>query len=118
MVFSISIQKNGPPLRTSDESSSADFHGGWTSDRDRCKAEVNLLGPRVWSTKNRQKKKPQVTDLHTLRHADRTHRLGHLGDNATSNLSRKVAYRFPATIHPLSVLIICRSPSMEVSTPA
>ena len=88
------------------------------TDRNRCKAEVNLLGPRVWSTKNRQKKKPQVTDLHTLRHADRTHRLGHLGDNATSNLSRKVAYRFPATIHPLSVLIICRSPSMEVSTPA
>ena len=36
LVFSISIQKNGPPLRTADESSSADFHGGWTSDRNRC----------------------------------------------------------------------------------
>lgn len=73
---------------------------------------------RLWSTKNRQKMKPQTIGPHALGHADRTHRLGHLGDNATSNLSRKVAYRFPATIHPLSVFIICRSPSMEVSTPA
>lgn len=44
MVFSISIQKNGPPLRTSDESSSADFHGGWTSDRNRCVGDINDAG--------------------------------------------------------------------------
>lgn len=44
LVFSISIQKNGPPLRTADESSSADFHGGWTSDRNRCKADVSKYG--------------------------------------------------------------------------
>ncbi|MDR6768159.1 hypothetical protein J2W88_003461 [Acidovorax delafieldii] len=37
-MFSISIQKYGPLLRTTDERSSADFHSGRTSDGNRCKA--------------------------------------------------------------------------------
>ena len=41
-MFSISIQKYGPLLRTTDERSSADFHSGRTSDGNRCVAVARL----------------------------------------------------------------------------
>lgn len=43
-MFSISIQKYGPLLRTTDERSSADFHSGRTSDGNRCGADLTALG--------------------------------------------------------------------------
>ena len=41
-MFSISIQKYGPLLRTTDERSSADFHSGRTSDGNRCKVDIEI----------------------------------------------------------------------------
>lgn len=40
LVFFTSIQKYGPQLRTTDERSSADLHGGSTSDRNRCRTDL------------------------------------------------------------------------------
>ena len=43
-MFSISIQKYGPLLRTTDERSSADFHSGRTSDGNRCRTDLRRDG--------------------------------------------------------------------------